>query len=172
MKNIKFKKALKWIIIHFPEVISAAALFVAIIVSGGSALTRYIFKWTMQGFEEIACFCFAWTVFPAAAAAYRRKMHFGIDLIVNLFSAKIRLIIELLTHIMITVSMALLTYLSTVLAIEANRKTLSLIGLSYSWFDAAMVVGFGLMTVYSAIFLVQHINNMPKRFCDREEKAT
>lgn len=154
MKSKVFK-ILKWILDYLPEVIAMVALCIAIPVSAANAFSRYAFKYTFLGYDEVIRIAFAWVVFPGAAAAYWRHMHFGVDLIVNLCPPKIQEIIGLLTQIFMTFLVAVLCFLSFKLMREVGAKYFPVTFISYGYYDAAMVVGFGFMAIYSAIFTVQ-----------------
>ena len=154
MKNKVFKIA-KWILDYLPEVIAIVALCIAIPVSAANAFSRYVFKYTFLGYDEVIRIAFAWVVFPGAAAAYWRHMHFGVDLIVNLFPKKLQELVGLLTQAFMTALVAVLCYLSFTLMREVGVKYFPVTFISYAYYDAAIVVGFGFMAIYSAIFTVQ-----------------
>ena len=91
----KLYKIVKWILDYVPEIIAIVALCFAVLASAANAFSRYTFSHTFLGYDELVRIAFAWVVFPGAAAAYWRHMHFGIDLIVNMVPAKIRKILDL-----------------------------------------------------------------------------
>jgi TRAP-type C4-dicarboxylate transport system permease small subunit len=154
---LKEKITLKWATFHIPEIIAGSALIVALIVTSTNAFSRYLFRRTFAGYDEITCFMFAWAVFPGAAAAFRRKLHYGIDLIVILMPERVRAVVQIITSILITIIVGILTYLSIVLMTGTEGKLFSVSKLSYASFDAALVVGFGFMTIYSTVFTVKLI---------------
>ena len=122
----------------------------------------------MNGYDEITVFCFAWATFPGAAAAFREKMHFGIDIFVNLLPKKVQRVMKVVVQFVIFVIMAFLFYLSLQLMMTAGEKRFYLTQIPYKWFDLSAVVGFGLMTIYSAIFFVQDIRGF---FAGKEADA-
>jgi TRAP-type transport system small permease protein len=154
---LKEKIALKWIVLHIPELIAGIALIIALFFTTTNAFSRYLFKRTFTGFDEITAFMFAWAVFPGAAAAFRRRLHYGIDLVVNLIPEKKKAVVQFVAHVLITTIVGILTYLSIILMTGTGGKLFSVSKLSYASFDAALVVGFGFMTIYSTVFTVKHI---------------
>lgn len=158
--NTKAYKTVKWILDYVPEIIAAVALCVAITVSAANAFSRYIFSYTFLGYDELIRIMFAWIVFPGAAAAYWRHMHFGIDLLTNLCPKRIQDVIDVVMQAFMTFLFVVLGYLSFVLMREVGVKYFPVTFISYAYYDAALVVGFGFMTVYSAIFTVQKVRNV------------
>lgn len=145
---------------EFPVLISGIALTVAISLSSVNALGRYLFAYTFAWNDEIVALCFCWTVFWGAAAASRRGLHFGLEVINNLLpplGQKIqKVIIELLScGILWTIA-----YLAWVLTDKASTKLMPATRLSYQIFDAGMALGMSLMAVYSVIILVGNIRNL------------
>ena len=105
----------KWIVIHIPELIASVALVFAITLTVINVFTRYCLHFTIKGSDEYVCIAFAWMVFPGTAAAYRRHMHYGVDLLVNAFPHKVRCIVDVVVQLIITVIMAICTYLTWIL---------------------------------------------------------
>lgn len=138
-----------------PELIAGVALVVAIAVTGTNAFTRYLVGFTYAGTDEIVCMAFAWTVFPGAAAAFRRGMHYGIDLFVGLLPSRARGIADLFTRLAVTAIVAYVAWLSWILTRSAGSKVMTATRIPYTYFDAAMLLGFLLMAVYSAWFLIR-----------------
>lgn len=155
----KLKRAIKWILDYVPLIIAIAGLCVAIPVSAVNAFSRYAFKYTFLGYDEYVRMAFAWIVFPGAAAAYWRHMHFGIDVVTNLFPKRFRELLEIIMQLFLTFLFAVLTYLSWKLTSEVGSKFFSITGISYAYYDASMIVGFSFMTIYAAIFSIQLIRN-------------
>ncbi len=158
--NTRAYKIGKWILDYLPEYIALVALTLAIPISAANALSRYALKYTFPWYPEMIRVAFAWIVFPGAAAAYWRHMHFGIDLIVNLMPKSIQRLMGIFSHVFMTALLAVLTYLSIVLTAEVGVKYFPVTFLSYAYYDSAMIVGFGFMMIYSAIFTVQEIKNV------------
>ena len=147
----------KWIIIHFPEIIAGIALVFAITISGITAVTRYAFDYVYGGADELTVIAFAWTTFLGAAAAFRQKMHYGVDLVVALLPENSKKIFAILAQFLILVIMVCGTFLSLKLTLNVGTKAYNYTMISYAVSDTAMVLAFALMTIYSAVFLVQDI---------------
>ena len=167
---MKAKNALKWLAIHLPELIAGIALIVAIFMAGATAFSRYIFNYTYGGNDEITCIAFAYVTFLGTAAAYRYKMHYGVDLVVNSLPKRIQPVVNIATQVIVFIIMVILTALSVKLTTSVSDKMWTYTQISYVVSDMALVLGFGLMTIYSAVFLVQDIKKLMKHE-DTEDAA-
>jgi len=124
-------------------------------------ITRAVFSYTVPSNDEVVVIGFVWAVFIGCAAAYKRKMHYGVDLLVNLFPKSVKHVISVITGFMAVCLNAYFAYLSWVLAEKAITKVFPGLQISYFWADLAMVVGFGMMTVYAVIQLVETLKQKP-----------
>ena len=144
----------------FPVLISGITLTIAIALSSANALGRYLFAYTFAWNDEIVALCFCWTTFWGAAAASRRGLHFGLEVITNLLppmGKKVqKVIIELLSFAVI----CCIAYLSWVLTAKAGAKLMLATRLSYQFFDSGMALGMSFMALYALISLVNSIRNL------------
>ena len=171
MKNSKPLDMAKWVFLRLPEIVAGIALVFAISLTTVNAFTRYFLHFTIKGYDEYCIMAFAWMVFPGCAAAYRRKMHYGIDMLVNAMPKKVQIFVNLFAQFMVTVLTVVLTYLSWVLCQNVGSKIMTATRISYVYFDFAMVVGFGLMAIYSLIFLIQDIRALPAKLREKKEET-
>lgn len=145
---MKIKSAIGWIIRNPMDIISAAALTISILLTTFNALTRYCFRYTWNPSLDIIQLCFAYTVFCGSASAYKRKMHYGIDIVISKLSPKMQQIVGLFTHMILLFSLGYATYLSVDLMLHVGGKVLTSTKISYAWFDLSAVLGFAYMTFY------------------------
>ena len=157
---MKLKKALKWILLNPMEIIASAALIFSISISVVNGLTRYFIKYTWNPGTDVNTICFAYIVFCGSAAAYRRKMHYGIDVFVNLLPEKVRRIVDVVTHLVILAALVLATYLSVSLAMNVGGKIMPNTKISYFWYDLSAVLGFAYMAIYEAQHIVQMLKSL------------
>lgn len=170
MKGKKPAEIIKWIIVHLPELVAGAALVFAIGLTVINAFARYFLKFTFKGSDEMNILAFAWMVFPGCAAAYREKMHYGVDLLVNSLPKKANAVVKVVAELMSLVVLVIMTYLSIVLFQNVGTKIMTATRISYKYFDAAMVVGFGLMSFYSLLALIEDIRALPAALSEKKEK--
>ena len=157
------KEKIKWILVNFPECIAAAAMTAAVLITGLNAITRYTISYTIWGSSEYVSLAFVWVIFPEAAAAYRRGMHFGIDFIVNMLPPKISTYIRLIARVIIFLIMFICMRLSFTLIQEVSTKAMTATRISYVWYDLPAFISFALMMIYTAVFLVRDIRTLAKK---------
>jgi len=165
------KKILEVIFIRIPELMSGIALSIMITLSVVNAFCRYCLRFTIAGADEYIAIMFAWLVFTGGAVAYRHGMHYGIDLLVNKLKKTPRRILDVIVRSITVILLITLAYLSYVLFINVGPKILTATRISYRWFDASMIYGFGLMILYSIEFLVKDINSLIDHTGRKEAKG-
>ncbi|MCG8451683.1 MAG: TRAP transporter small permease [Spirochaetales bacterium] len=145
----------KKILENFEIFLSGAFLSVTVLVVIINVILRYLFQGGLFWVEEVATACFIWSVFIGAAGAYRNKLHICIDLITKFFPERGREFLSIIIHFLMMVINGYIVYLS-VLFIQANSlKRTPVLDVPAIWVNFAITVGFGLITIYSAVFLVQ-----------------
>ena len=167
---MKVKNALKWIALNPMELIAAAALIFSILISVTNGLTRYFIKYTWNPGTDVNTICFAYVVFCGSAAAYRRKMHYGIDVFVNMMPDAIKKAVDIVVHIVTLCALALATYLAVSLAMNVGGKIMPNTKISYFWYDMSAVIGFAYMTLYELQHTVQMLKSLGKSKKEEEVK--
>ena len=94
---LKIKKTLTWLL-SAGVILSMIVLVLAVIwqVIARKALGSPS-KWT----EELATYMLVWVSLLGASVAYARKAHLGVDILVNKLSAKSKLLMEILVHLLV-----------------------------------------------------------------------
>lgn len=153
---------------YLPDLIAGIALVVIICLETAQCIDRYCFRQTLLFVDDIVVICFSWAVFVGAAAAYRRKMHYGLEVIINRFGPRAKPYYVAIVQLLATGLFAYLTYRSVILYIKSGSKILATTRISYKWVDAGAIVGFALMTIYGLEFFIEDIKNIRAM---KEEKA-
>lgn len=147
-------KFIKRILQDFEVMLSGLFLSVTVIVVIVNVILRFFFQGGLFWVEEVATTCFIWSVFIGASAAYKYKMHIGIDLITKLFPERGREFVSILINLLMVFINGYITYLSTVL-IQANTlKRTPVLDIPSAYVNLAITVGFGLITIHSIQFLI------------------
>jgi len=130
-----------------------------------NVFTRYVFNFVIAWSEEVATSCFVYTVFIGAAWCLRTRQHVGVDLLVDRLPGKVREVVHLLTDIVIFALNSYITYLSVLFMRSSKAKTMPILKISVNYLYAALLIGFGLMAIYSLIHCIEDIKQManPKR---------
>lgn len=139
----------------FEVILSAGFLSVTVLVVILNVALRYLFRSGLFWVEEVATTCFIWSIFIGAAAAYKHKMHIGIDLVTKLFPEKARELVSIIINMLMFLINGYITYLS-VLFIRANSlKRTPVLDIPAVYVNLAITVGFGIMTLYALRFVIR-----------------
>lgn len=155
------KQKLKTFFCNFEEIIAGAFLLITTVLVLMNVFMRYFLKTGIYWSEEFATGCFVWSVFIGAVAGFKRKMHVGIDMLVNKLRPKSRHIVKLiveLVQIFINgyIAVIALTYLRI-----SSRKPTPVLGISSATISSSIFISFVLMTVYSVIFFCRDLGEKP-----------
>lgn len=82
---------------------------------------------TISTSEEIATISFVWSVYIGAVACYKRKMHIGVDMLVQMFSDKGKKIFTIFLDVFLIVINSVILYLCVIFIMNAqpSRKMIS-----------------------------------------------
>ena len=141
-------------------VLSSLLLSVTILVVIINVALRYLANGGLFWAEEVATTSFIWSVFVGSAAAYRYKMHIGIDFVTKFGPERWRTCIAVIIDCLMVTINGYIVYLS-VLFIQANSlKRTPVLYIPAYYVNLALTVGFGLMTIYAMIFLYRDLCNL------------
>ncbi len=147
----------KWILSHAEVVISGMFLMITVLVVIVNVLLRYLFSGGLFWVEEVATISFVWSIFTGSAAAYRHKLHIGIDLITKLFHERVKEILTVVINALMVIINGYICYLS-ILMIQANKlKRTPVLDVPSIYVNLAITVGFFLITVHAVRFLFMDI---------------
>lgn len=144
---------------NFEEIISGVALSIVIAVVVLNVIMRYIFNMPLNWAEEIATIGFVWCVFLGSSACYKRHMHIGIDVVVQLFPESAKRIVLICTDALLIITNIYLTYLSLTLSISAWMKPTAVLLIPYTFVDISAALGFILMIIHSVRFFLQDLKS-------------
>lgn len=105
------------------------------------------FIWT----EELARLTFIWFCFISIPITYYYKGHMSIDYLVSKLNTKLQSLFYYIGTILISILSLILTYTGIKLTILAKGQMSPMMNLSFSWFYAAVPVGFGLVALFSIL---------------------
>ena len=150
----------------FELVLAGTFLCVTVLVVIINVALRYLFHDGLYWAEEVATTSFIWSVFIGAAAAYRYKMHIGIELINRFGPETFRKLVGLIIHLMMLVINGYIVYLS-VLFIQANKlKRTSVLDIPAFYVNLALTIGFSLITIHALRFFWRDL----RQFTHQSEK--
>lgn len=142
-------KYLKFILDHFEEILASIFIVITTTLVLVNVFLRYFMKTGLFWTEEVTTSCFVWSVFLGSAAAYRRGQHIGVDILVNKFPGPVRNLIKILVNLILLFTNGYILYLSIIFVRLSYIKPTAVLGVSSAWVSGALIVGFGLTTLYS-----------------------
>lgn len=145
---------------NLDEIIASIALALIVLCVTINVICRYIFGFIFNSAEELAVIAFVWCTYLGTAVAYRRDSHVGINVVVNLFPDSVRNILDLVVHILVFILNCVIFYLSIFLAKSSITKSTPILGMSYTFVNLALTVGFFLMVIYGGIKIVHSIQGL------------
>lgn len=164
----KALKNLKWFILHIEEIIAVIALAIMLCAIFYNVVMRYVFNNPSSWSDELTMICLAYVTYLGGASAYKRNLHFGIDILVDKLPLKWRTILRQIVNFAFIILFSYLTVLGYRL-FNSAVKVFNYSGWSYKWMDAALPLGFLSMTIYAVYFFIQSFVNK-KAYKDRYEK--
>ena len=138
------KKVLK----NLDAYIAGAMMIVTIVLVVVNVITRKLFNYIIIWSEEVATSCFVYSVFIGAAYAYRKHQHVGVDLPVHLITSALLVVIN-----------GYITILSVQFIQSSWIKRMPITKLPSSVVNTALVIGFGLMTIYSLVIFIKDLKS-------------
>lgn len=153
------KKILKNLDAYFAGALFAVTLIIVVV----NVFTRYFLNFIIPWSEEVATSCFVYTTFVGAAWCLRTRQHVGVDLLVNKLPDKARKIVHLITDFIILLVNGYIFYLSIIYVYSARIKTMPILKISSVYLNSALILGFGLMTIYSFGRCIGDIKEIAKK---------
>ena len=153
------KKILKNLDAYFAGFMFAITLCVVVV----NVFTRYFANYIIPWGEEVATTCFVYTTFVGAAWCLRTHQHVGVDLLVNRLPVKAREVVHLLTDMVILALNSYITYLAVLFMRSSKAKTMPIMKISVNYLYTALLLGFGLMAIYSLIHCIEDVKNLAQR---------
>ena len=154
-REANLKKVLK----NLDAYIAGVMMIVTIVLVIVNVFTRKMFNYIIIWSEEIATSCFVYSVFIGAAYAYRKHQHVGVDLLVERLPAGARRAVHLITSALLVVINGYITMLSVQFIQSSWIKRMPITKLPSSVVSTALVIGFGLMTIYSLVIFIKDLKS-------------
>lgn len=142
---------------YIDDLISCICLSVTIVIVIMNVIMRYFFNSPIRSAEEIATICFIWSVFVGGASCYRKKMHMGIDILVQVLPNKYKNYISFFINFIVIIMTGVFFILSLKFAIISRLKPTAVLGISSIYVNFSLVIGFGLMFIYAVIAFINDI---------------
>lgn len=143
------KERIKDILKNLDAYFAGLMFVITLVIVTVNVFMRYFAGHIIPWGEEVATSCFVYTVFIGAAWGLRTHQHLGVDLLVDKLPLKARRVVHLITDIIVFLLNSYVTYLSVQFTISSKIKTMPILKISSVWLNSALIIGFGLMAIYS-----------------------
>lgn len=136
-----------WVVDQFEEIVASVAVVIVILAVTWGVLTRYITEQPAAWASEVATLAFAWVVFFGASACIKYHMHPTIDLLVNRFPRRLRLLVATMNHALMLAFCGFMVWFGARFAIDAWDSPSAVLRLPLTWLYGPVAFCFGLMIV-------------------------
>jgi TRAP-type C4-dicarboxylate transport system permease small subunit len=158
------KKSVESVFRNLDTLGSCFALVVVILSVTYGVIMRYLFGVAPIWTSELSAIAFTWLVFLGASAAYKRKMHIGIDLLTKRLSGRAQWLVDLVVQLILLIFFGYMIVYGILFSIESYAQPTSIMRLPNTCFYLAVPVSFALM------FLNQ-LSSLKARFIDRPKAS-
>ncbi|MCI9533856.1 MAG: TRAP transporter small permease subunit [Lachnospiraceae bacterium] len=112
--------------------------------------------------EEIARMCMLWLTANGASVAYKRADLVRFNLLVDLFSKKVRYLLELVSYVCVGIVLGVLLKYGYEMLLLKMRVRAAATRISYFWWALGLYIGFVLMAVHTVWFAAGHVKDWKK----------
>ncbi len=130
---------------NLEEIAAGLGLVVVVILTLYNIFNRYVLERSAVWAPELAGFVFTWVVFIGASAAWKRKMHIGIDVAIRYLGLRAKAAVGLLVDIVLLAFLAYATYLAIEITISSHTRLSPVMRIPFSYIYASATLSFGLM---------------------------
>lgn len=124
------------------------AMAFIILLACANVFMRYVVGRPWGWVEEVTVFTFVWLSMLGASAVVHAEGHISIDVLVNYAPRRWRRIIALLGDSIVLITLCLLIGYGIDLTIKGQTKLTPILGIPYSYIDAAVPVACAFMLLY------------------------
>ena len=101
-------------------------------------------------------------MFIGAVAAFKRRGHVGVDIVVKMLPAGPRKVLTTLMDMVLVVLNGFMAYLSVLYIMTSYTKMTPVLGISSAYISSSVLIAFVLMTFYSIKFVYEDITGKVK----------
>lgn len=153
------KYNVKTILKNLDEIIAGACIIATITIVLVNVFTRYILNTGIYWTEEVATGLFVWSVFIGSAAAYKKHMHVGVDMIVKRLPPRGKFIVKIAVDFLLIVINFYITRISITYILVSYKKVTPVLELSSACISGSILVSFFLMSIYAVYFFFYDIRH-------------
>ena len=150
---------MKKIISNIDIIISCVALIVVILSVLYGVIMRYVFNSPPAWTNELAGVAFTWVVFFGSSAAFKRKMHIGIELLVDSAPSSIKRGLIVIAELIVFIFLSFMVIYGFIYAIAAYQQPTSVLRIPNTYIYIAIPISFMFMVFHQISYLVRSYQN-------------
>ena len=139
------RAVLRLVLRNAEEVVAGAALVMVVALILYGIFNRYVLQLSSVWAPELASLIFTWAVFLGASAAWKRKMHISIDVVVSRLGPKVQAPVRILTDVIVIVFLAYATYLAISITISSHVRLSPVLRVPFTYVYAGAALAFASM---------------------------
>ncbi len=140
-------------------IVSGACIIATTTIVLVNVFTRYLLNTGIYWTEEVATGLFVWSVFIGSAAAYKKHMHVGVDVLVKRAKPHVRYIVKIVVDILLIFINGYITNMAITYIRISKRKPTPVLEISSAFISSAILVSFVLISIYSVYFLIYDLRH-------------
>lgn len=137
----------KWLS-NLDDLLSMVLMAFIILLACANVFMRYVVGTPWGWVEEVTIFTFVWLTMIGAASVIKAEGHCSIDVLARKLPPSGRRILDTFVDLCVIVTLVLLIWYGTELTMSAGGKLTPMLGIPYTYVDAAIPVSSLVMLVY------------------------
>jgi TRAP-type C4-dicarboxylate transport system permease small subunit len=138
-----------WIALRrFDDWLGIVLMGFIITLACANVVMRYVFGRPWAWVEEITVFSFVWLTMFGATSVIMHEGHCSIDVLARKLSPGWRRALDVVVNVIVLITLGLLIYYGILLTIKGQTKLTPMLGIPYSYIDAAVPLACAVMMIY------------------------
>jgi TRAP-type C4-dicarboxylate transport system permease small subunit len=154
------KYSIKSILKNLDEIVAGICIIATTTIVLVNVFTRYLLNTGIYWTEEVSTGLFVWAVFIGSAAAYKKHMHVGVDMVVKRLPPRGKFITKIIVDFLLILINGYITQMTFTYLSISYKKVTPVLELSSAWISGSILISFILITIYSIYFFIYDIRHI------------
>lgn len=128
-------------IFKFVENIIVVLLFVLTLVAFLQLTSRYLFRFSNAGIDELIRLAFVWTISTGSAITFRKKAHVGITFFANTLKGKAKVVLQIVVNLILSALMIVIIKAGIGMTQMGATQISTYLGISIAYFYSCIPSG-------------------------------
>ncbi|KYZ75982.1 hypothetical protein AXX12_05955 [Anaerosporomusa subterranea] len=133
---------------NLDDIVGMFLMAFIILLACANVFMRYVVGNPWGWVEEVTIFIFVWLTMIGAASVIKAEGHCSIDVLARKLPPKARRVLDTFVDLCVIVTLLLMIYYGTELTLSAGGKITPMLGIPYTYIDAAIPVSSLIMLSY------------------------